>query len=70
MNTYVRMPVCGTRKLYSYVYNVIVVSCVGGGGEGRSFADESRLSRLFANSVSALTFDPELAINILLSALR
>jgi len=25
MDTYIRMPVCGTRKLYSYVYNVIVV---------------------------------------------
>lgn len=43
---------------------------MSGADEGRSFADESQLSQLFANSVSVLTFDPELAINILLSALR
>lgn len=34
MDTNIHMPVCGTRKLYSYVYNVIVVVW-GGGGRGR-----------------------------------
>lgn len=56
------------------VYNVVIAGIVCRKGDGRMvFCGEEpalSFSWLFVNSVSALTFDLELAINILLSTLR